>query len=194
MEIKDYEKHKQILNHLETLKNIKNVSENFDPDYQAAKIFVDKAWRGELGEDATKYVEDMLDLVETHAKVVELIRRTLLNVSTISKEVNEQKRNIKTSEDTLKESIGEIMKDLLHDEGLIEGDVYFPRFGAVRCSLKKENVVTDEEELKHSLANNNMWDMLRLETKTKLKKIDDVTKLNGIENQEIPTITIHSSK
>lgn len=194
MEIKDYEKHKQMLNHLEALKEIKGISENYDQNYQTAKIFVDKAWKGELGEEALNYVEDMLDLVETHAKVVELVRRTLLNVSPVSKEVNEQKKNMKASEDTMKESIGKIMKDILHNEGLMEGDIHFPRFGTVRCSLKKENVITNEDELKHSLAKNNMWDMLRLETKTKLKKISDISKLNGIENQEIPTITINSSK
>lgn len=196
MEIKDYEKHKQILNHLEALKEIKSISDDFDPNYQAAKTFVHKAWKGELGEDATKYVEDMLDLVETHAEVVELVRRTLLIVSPISKEVSEQKRNMKFSEDTIKENIGKIMKDLLHDEGLVVGDVHFPRFGTVRCSLKKEKVVTNENLLKQSLVSNNMWDLLKLETKPKLKKINDsdISKLEGIEIQEVPTITISSGK
>lgn len=196
MEIKDYEKHKQLLNHLEALKEIKNISGNYNPEYQTAKIFVDRAWKGELGEDALKYVEDMLDLVGTHSKVVELVQRTLKNASPITKEVNEQKRNMKASEETMKESIGNIMKDLLHDEGLIEGDINFPRFGTVRCSLKKENVVLSETLLKKSLAENNMWDLLKLETKTKLKKISnsDVDKLDGIEIKEVPTVTISSGK
>lgn len=194
MKIKDYEKEKQILNHLEALKEIKGISENFNPNYQIAKNFVDKAWNGDLGEEATQYVEDMLDLVETHAKVVEIVRRTLDNISPMEKEINEQKKNMKNSENMLKESIGKIMKDLLHDEGLIEGDINFPGFGTVRCSLKKENIVTDEDELKKALVDNDMWDMLRLETKTKLNNIVDISKLNGIENQEIPTIKINSSK
>lgn len=196
MEIKDYEKHKQILNHLEALKEIKSLSGNYNPEYQTAKIFVEKAWKGELGEDALKYVEDMLELVDTHAQVVEIVQRTLKNVSSVSKEVNEQKKNMKASEETMKESIGNIMKDLLHDEGLIEGDINFPRFGTVRCALKKENVVLNETLLKQSLASNNMWDFLKLETKPKLKKINDsdISKLDGIEIQEVPTVTISSGK
>lgn len=193
MKIYDYKKEKDLLDQLAVLKEAKKAQAKFNPNYEAAKIFVRKAWEGELGEDAQKYIEDVIDLVNSQQKAVELIKRTLDNVNPIMKEANVQKKNMKTDEDGIKNNIGEIMKEILHDNSLVVGDYTFPKFGTVRCTLKKTNVIKDEVKLKESLAKNSMWDSLKLGTSKQIQELD-ASKLEGIENEDVPTITITQLK
>ena len=194
MKIKDYKKEQELLGQLNALKEIKSLSSDYDEFYEAAKIYVNNAWDGKLGPEQEKHINDMVETYDDLTKVVNQIATTLRLTKDIFKVTNEEKRNMRNSTKVITDNIGNIMMDIVKDNGLIEGELNFPRFGNVKCSIKKDMVITNEQLLKESLVEHKRWDLIKTEPLSKLKKVEEIGEIEGIEEQEIPKVTISTRK
>lgn len=194
MEVKDYTKQQELLSLLSARKEINELTDNYDEYYEAAKKFVLDGWDGKLGEETEKHIGNLVDIYGDLKTTIKEVSKTLKLSKELFSVTKEEKKNMKESKKNIDDNIGKIMKEILHDDGLTEGFINFPVFGTVKCALKKELTITSEQLLKESLVKNEKWEMIKTESLAKLKKMEDLDKIEGIEEQEIPKITISSTK
>lgn len=190
----DYAIEEKILDELEKLQDINEVIDSYDPFSKAADMMICQS-----NEEVSDFPEDLADVLKTLKekgltdKEIHSISESILkNGQQYLVEPRKTLKEIKNQETTIKDNIGELIKDDLNKHHLTEKSIHFKGYGTVTCSMKEKPIINNEQKFIEFLSKNEDLRTKYLKISTRVMKEKDIFKYDGIDKITELNVSIRS--
>lgn len=179
----DYKTEEKILDELEKLQEINEIIDAFDTFSKAADMMIYQS--NEKTKDFPKDLADVLETLKEKGftdKEIHLISASILkNGQAYLAKPKKTLKEIKNQEVTIKDNIGELLKDDLNKHHLTEKSIHFKGYGTVICSMKEKPTINNEQKFIEFLSKDEDLRTKYLKISAKVMKEKDIFQYDGID-------------